>query len=178
MRRISVLLSVVVNVLLGFVAVVGGGGTRAQGSTPMPGPRSIVGSWWVTLAVTGLMDQEAGLATFAADGTLLSSVKPVSPAPPGAPFRHIVASLGHGSWTAVETGRGTFTFVRLQTDESGNYLGAVTVRGVFDVSSDGGRWSGPFTYEVADPAGNIVASGTGTADGAPIAVEPMGTPTP
>ena len=44
------------------------------------------------------------------------------------------------------------------------------------MSGDGRRLSGPFTYEVADPAGNVVASGTGTADGTRIEVEPMGTP--
>ena len=46
----------------------------------------IVGSWRVSLAVTGAMDQEGALNTFSADGTVLASVKPVSPAPPGASF--------------------------------------------------------------------------------------------
>ncbi len=137
----------------------------------------IVGSWWVSLAITGAMDQESVLDTFTADGTVLASVKPVSPAPPGAPFGQIFASLMHGTWTVVGPNQVALTLVRLQTDENGNYLGTVTVPAVLDVSSDGQRLSGPFTYAVADPAGNVVATGTGTAEGTRIAIEPMGTPT-
>jgi len=176
MRRISLGPALAVAVLLGLFAADQGGGTRAQDSTPMPGPHPVVGSWWVNLAVTGAMDQEAALDTFAADGTLLASVKSVSLAPPDAPFGQIFTSLMHGSWTATGPDQVALTLVRLQTDEGGNYLGTVTVRAVLDVSSDGQRLSGPFTYDVADPAGNVVASGTGTAEGTRITVEPMGTP--
>ncbi len=136
----------------------------------------IVGSWRVSLAVTGAMDQEGALNTFTADGTVLASVKPVSPAPPGAPFGQTFASLMHGNWTVVGPNQVAFTIVRLQTDENGNYLGTVTVPAVLDVSSDGQRLSGSFTYAVADPAGNVVATGTGTAEGTRIAIESMGTP--
>lgn len=177
MRRISVPLSVAVVLLLGLAAVVQGGSIRAQESTPVSNPHPVVGSWWVNLAVTGAMDQEAALDTFAADGTLIASVKPVSPAPPDAPFALIFTSLMHGSWTAVTPNQVAMTVIRLQTDEGGNYLGTVTVRAVLDVNSDGQRLSGPFTYEVADPAGNVAASGTGTAEGTRLEVEPMGTPT-
>jgi hypothetical protein len=136
----------------------------------------IVGSWRVSLTVDGAMDQESALDTFTADGTVLASVKPVSPAPPGAPFGQIFASLMHGSWTVVGPNQVALTLVRLQTDENGNYLGTVTVPAVLDMNSDGQRLSGPFTYAVADPAGKVVASGTGTAEGTRIAVEPLGTP--
>jgi len=153
------------------------GGAQTEDATPAAmAAHPIVGSWRVNLAVTGAMDQEGALATFAADGTVLSSVKPVSPAPPDAPFGQIFASLAHGTWTVVGPNQVAFTIVRLQTDENGNYLGTVTVPAVLDVSSDGQRLSGPFTYAVADPAGNVVASGTGTAEGTRIAVEPMATP--
>ncbi len=176
MRRISVLLSVAVIVLLGLVAGLRGGGVRAQDGTPESNLHPVVGSWRLNLTVTGAMDQEAALDTFTADGTLIASVKPVSPAPPGAPFDHIFTSLMHGSWTAVGPDQVALTIIRLQTDEGGNYLGTVTVRAVIDVSGEGQRLSGPFTYEVADPAGSIAASGTGTAEGTRIEVEPMGTP--
>jgi len=137
----------------------------------------IVGSWRVSLAVTGGMDQESALDTFTADGTVLASVKPVSPAPPGAPFGQTFASLMHGNWTVVGPNQVALTLVRLQTDESGNYLGTVTVPAVGEVSSDGQGLSGSFTYDVADPAGNVVASGTGTLEGTRLEVQPMGTPT-
>ena len=137
----------------------------------------IVGSWWLSLAITGVMDQESALDTFTADGTELASVKPVSPAPPGAPFGQTFASLMHGNWMVVGPNQVALTLVRLQTDESGNYLGTVTVPAVGEVSSDGQGLSGSFTYDVADPSGNVVASGTGTLEGTRLAVQPMGTPT-
>ena len=136
----------------------------------------IVGSWRVSLAVTGAMDQEGALNTFSADGTVLASVKPVSPAPPGASFGQVFASLMHGNWTVVGPNQVALTIVRLQTDESGNYLGTVSSTGVAEVSSDGQGLSGSFTYDVADPAGNVVASGTGTLEGTRLEVQPMGTP--
>jgi len=176
MRRITVPFVLATVVLLGLAAAVGDRGSRAQDAKPAPGPHPVVGSWFVTLAVTGAMDQEAALDTFAADGTLLISVKPVSPAPPGAPFRQIFTGPMHGSWTAVLADQVAFTVVRLQADENGTYLGTVTVRATLDVGDDGRRLSGAFDYEVADPAGHIVATGTGTAEGTRIAVEPMATP--
>jgi len=136
----------------------------------------IVGSWRLSLAVTGAMDQEGALDTFTSDGTVLASVKPVSPAPPGAPFGQAFASLMHGNWTVVGPSQVALTLVRLQTDESGNYLGTVTVPAVGEVSSDGQGLSGSFTYEVADPSGNVVASGDGTLEGTRLGVQPMGTP--
>ncbi len=160
----------------GLVLATGTGITLAQEATPGAGIHPVVGSWRVNLTITGTMDQVAVLDTFGADGTLIASVKPVSPAPPGAPFGQIFASLMHGSWTAAGPGQVAFTVVRLQTDEKGTYLGTVTVRAVLDESSDGQRLSGSFTYDVADPAGHVVASGTGTAEGTRIQVEPMGTP--
>ncbi len=136
----------------------------------------IVGSWRVNLAGTGAMDQEISLGTYTADGTVLASVKPVSPAPAGAPFGQTFASLMHGNWTVVGPNQVALTLVRLQTDESGNYLGTVTVPAVGEVSSDGQGLSGSFTYDVADPAGTVVASGTGTLEGTRLEVQPMGTP--
>ena len=177
MRRISVLLSVIAVALVGLVIPGHVGHTTAQDATPDPGRHPIVGSWQVTITlVTGPMVPVPDLVTFAADGTMLNSVQPVSPAPPGAPFSLIFAGLGHGNWTATGPGAAAWTFVRLQTDENGNYLGPVTARGAAEVSADGRRVSGPFTYDVADPAGNVVASGQGTFEGTLIAVEPMGTP--
>ena len=153
------------------------GSAAAQDPTSELAKHPIVGTWRANLAVTGAMDQEGALQTFAADGTMLASVKPVSPAPPDAPFGQIFASLMHGNWTVVGPNQVALTLVRLQTDESGTYLGTVTVPAVLDVSSDGQRLSGPFTYDVADPAGNVVASGTGTVEGTRLEVQPMGTPT-
>ncbi len=148
----------------------------AQDDAAAMAAHPVVGSWRVNLTGDGAMDQESVLDTFTADGTVLASVKPVSPAPPGAPFGQTFASLMHGNWTVVGPNQVALTLVRLQTDEDGNYLGTVTVPAVLDVSSDEQRLSGPFTYAVADPAGNVVASGTGTGEGTRIAIEPMGTP--
>jgi hypothetical protein len=180
---------------LGRVAAVGAalGFTTRLSSAAAQDARSemakhpIVGSWWVSLASTGAMDQESlastgamdqesVLDTFTADGTVLASVKPVSPAPPGAAFGQTFASLMHGTWTVAGPNQVALTLVRLQTDESGNYLGTVTVPAVGEVSSDGQGLSGSFTYDVADPAGNVVASGTGTFEGTRLEVQPMGTP--
>jgi hypothetical protein len=169
---------------LGRVAAVGAalGFTTRLSSAAAQDARSemakhpIVGSWRVNLAVTGAMDQAISLGTYTADGTVLVSVKPVSPAPPGAAFGQIFASLMHGNWTVVGPNQVALTLVRLQTDESGNYLGTVTVPAVGEVSGDGQGLSGSFTYDVADPAGNVVASGTGTLEGTRLEVQPMGMP--
>ena len=172
MRRFS--LALVAVALLGLVAVNAVGKTEAQDE---PTQHPIVGSWRIALIVTGAMDQEGALSSFTSDGSVVSSVKPVSPAPAGSPFGQIFASLAHGSWTSDGTTSAAFTIVRLQTDEQGNYLGTVSVSAVGDMGTDGESVSGPFTYDVADPTGAVIASGTGTFEGSRIAVEPMATPT-
>ncbi len=84
----------------------------AQDDAAAMAAHPIVGSWRVNLTVDGAMDQENVLSTFTADGTVLASVKPVSPAPPGAPFGQTFASLMHGNWTVVGPNQVALTLVR------------------------------------------------------------------
>ena len=107
---------------------------------------------------------------------MLVADPPVSPAGPGAPFKLGFTSGGHGAWTSTGDRTLAFTFVELQSDETGAFVGTVTVRGTSELDA-AGALTGHFTFDVTDPTGKVVFAGSGTFQGIRIVVEPMASPT-
>ena len=171
MRRKAVLLSVVAVVLLGVLAAGRTLPTTAQDAAG----EGFVGSWRLTVTIPGL-PPETFLATFGADGTFTGSPPPAAPAPPGAPVRVVLTSSAHGAWESTGDDGAAITFMVSQASEAGDFLGTVTVRSVSRLDAGGDRATGEFTFDVADPAGTVVQSGSGTLTATRIVVEPLGTP--
>jgi hypothetical protein len=177
MRRISVLHSVPAVALVGLLAAGRAPATTTQDATPPAGGAGVVGSWRVVVGGVSGRTYPA-LITFAADGTMTVSEPPVLPAPPGAPYAQLRFSGGHGAWASSGERAAAITFDLLAADETGNPLGAFTVRGTVEVDMDGRRWDGGWDAVVTDPAGNVGPAFAGTFSGTRITVEPPGTPPP
>ena len=149
---------------------------RAQSAPDLAGS-PFVGSWRATAVVDG-GPPFTTLSTYMADGTVVNSGSPVSAAPAGASHRLVFSSAAHGNWALLEDGSAATTFVRLHADESGAFLGEVTVRSTLRFSDDGQIASGPFTFEETDANGQLVGTAAGTVELVRIAVEPLADATP
>ena len=142
----------------------------AQDATQTAGDAGFVGAWQV--AVT--LDQgspEVSLGTFSADGTVVTGVSPVLPAPPDAPSAVVFTSGGHGVWEATESGTAIITFVLLLADEQGQPFGTATVRGHLALDADAQTFRGEVVRTLADPEGTTLATIPGEVQGTRIVAE-------
>ncbi|MGH2561188.1 MAG: hypothetical protein ACRDJH_19135 [Thermomicrobiales bacterium] len=155
MRRSSLFVSILAIVPLGLLAVSRTGPTTAQDTTPPAEGQGLVGSWRV-MAVSPDEPPELSLGTFGADGTVVTSPRPVFPPMPGGPGGVIFTSAGHGAWEATGPDTATVTFVVLTADGQGNQLFTVTVRATGTLGADGQTFSGEGTRTFTDPAGNTM----------------------
>lgn len=147
--------------------------SSAQTATPAAANQSFVGAWRLTF------DTPAGpshsLLTVMADGTLLFSGRPVSPATGSFPV--IFSSAAHGVWQqGAGIGEAAFTWVGLVTDGEGTLLAEVTDSVEATLSPAGGTWSGRYSATVVDPSGNVLYVGGATVEAARITVQPLATP--
>ena len=168
MPRITVLLAAVV--MLALLALGRLPGIGAQDGTPVATAGGFVGTWRVTPVIEG--QATAALTTFNADGTVLTSNPPVQAAPPDLGAGVLVQSVGHGEWAATGERTADVTFVFVQSDGNGNYLGTRTTRGSLELDDDGETWTGTFDATVADAAGSVLFTAAGTVEATRIAVEP------
>jgi len=166
-------------ILLAFLTIdpAAPGMTAAQVATPATGS-GFVGSWRVTPTIGG--EAAVALTSFSADGLILTSNRPVQPATPGLPAGTLVQSLGQGSWQATGERTADITFVILQSDLTGIFLGTRTILGSLELEPSGDAWTGTFEVTIADPSGTVVYETTGAVHAIRIAVEPprAGTPAP
>ena len=109
-----------------------------------------------------------------ADGTVLFSARPVLPGDAGFPVTFI--GTGHGAWEQTSPTTAAATFVVFITDGEGNFLVVVTDSVEMTLGPDGTSWSGPYSSTTADPSGNVLNVGTGTAEARRITVQPLATP--
>lgn len=176
MLRLAMLLSLIALLAGGAVAV---GGPRVAGAgiehgDPPPAAEGLVGSWVLTITLPGEAS-DPHLATFHADGTFVETARPVQAAPPGAPFRTIFPSPGHGRWRATGFGRAELTFTRLLADETGTFLGTVPARATLAIDASGRKIDGSVDFVSVDPTGTVVGAGSGTVRGTPVEAEPVST---
>jgi hypothetical protein len=111
------------------------------------GQARIVGTWSVQVTPDGEQPFQA-LITFTRDGSVIETEADA----PG---------TGQGAWTRIGPNRFRFAFQSFAFTETGAPGGHVVVRSVVTLSND--TLSGPFKFNVYDPAGNVTASGSGTA---------------
>ena len=171
MRRVpflAALLAVAAAVVLGSTQL----RTGAQTGTPAPTDQGYVGAWRLTFDTPTGPSQS--LLTVMADGTLLFSGRPVSPAAGGFPV--IFSSAGHGAWHHTGPTTAAATWVGLVTDGEGTLLAAVTDSVEATLDTDGNSWSGHYSATVADPEGAILYVGGATVQATRITVQPLATP--
>lgn len=173
MRRTMHVLSVLGVVLLGLLAAEGSPVTNAQDATPMAG-QEFVGSWRLTVTEAQVPPFIA-LGTFGADGTVVVSPPPVVPPSPHGPDTVVHTSAGHGAWEATASDTSIVTFMLLAADEEGNPFATRTVRASLMLGADGQSFSGEFVATVADPAGNVMATESGTIEATRLSAEAPGT---
>jgi hypothetical protein len=165
----SLVVAVVGLVVAGFAL-----GSRQPGTTAQDSSQpAIVGAWFVT-TLLGNQPPSPNLTSFYADGTVLTSNRPVFP-PATAGGTPEARSAGHGDWLANPDGTVDFTFVVLVSDTSGTYLGTRTLQGRLTFDPSGDSWSAPFTATVTDPKGTVLSKITGQATATHIKVMPMET---
>lgn len=158
MRRLAILVSVVLSVLIGMVAASPGLSTVAQEGTGHP----VIGAW---LADVDTNDPEnaPSLFIFHDDGTYLQTD------PDG--------SNGIGAWE--ETGPNTAALTALfhNQEETGDFAGTAKVRASVEVDESGDALTAEYTLDFMDPDGASSGEmGPGMASAQRITVEPMGAP--
>lgn len=122
---------------------------------PRHNGQDLVGSWRMTF-----FEDEGpptlALATFGADGTVVTAEHPVV-TPPMAPGV-IFTSSGHGAWQATGPDTAIFTFVGLGGDGQGNLFGTATARSSITLGADGQTFSGEVVWTIVDPGGSLLAT--------------------
>jgi hypothetical protein len=78
---------------------------------------------------------------------------------------------GQGAWQRIGPGRFAFAFQTYIFTPTGDPAGHVVVRSVVTLAN--GTLSGPFKFDVLDPAGNVVQSGSGTATATRFVIPPL-----
>jgi hypothetical protein len=160
----------------GLLAAGGRSAATAQAQQAGPG---WVGAWLNTVTLGTGGPPTTNLSINSADGTLIDVNAPAAPAPPGAPYQTAFASTGIGSWASLGGGSAGLSFVVLRTDEAGNSLGTVTVRGIGQLSADGQTASGSGQSTIAGPAGQVLATVPFTVQSTRVRAEaPAGTSQP
>jgi hypothetical protein len=163
-----VLVSFAVVSLLGLVPP----RTAAQTGTPAAGNQGFVGAWRLTSETPSGASQ--GLLTLMADGTTVFSGRPVAPTGGEPPVAFI--GTGHGAWEQTGPDTAAASFVVFIADGEGNFLWVVTDSVEMTLGVDGASWSGPYSSTTADPSGNVLFIGPGTAEATRITVQPLATP--
>lgn len=147
---------------------------NVQASTPVAADQDFVGAWRLTFDTPAGPSQS--LLTVMADGTLLFSGRPVSPAAGGFPV--IFSSTAHGVWQSANDGAVALTWVGLVTDGEGTLLAVVTDSVEASLSADRNAWSGSYSATVEDPEGSVLYVGGATVQATRITVQPLATPSP
>jgi hypothetical protein len=127
-----------------------------------------VGSWRITVFEPDGPPTLA-LATFGADGTLVTAEHPVvtPPIAPGVVF----TSSGHGAWEATGQDTIVLTYVGLGSLGQGSLFGTVTIRAGATLDAGGERFSGEFIATISDPDGPALATIPGTLQATRIVAE-------
>ncbi len=163
MRRIIVVLRVVI-ALVGLIGLSRESlGTTAQGTTPTNlVEHPIVGAW---LIMNANAPQNPSPTIFAADGTVtLADLPSIRDPDLGVVF----ASTGIGVWEPTGERSAHVSFVQVNSDAKGTYLGTLTLDAYPEVSEDGQTWTDPGTqvHVTVRDASNAIVMEAGGGNGA------------
>jgi hypothetical protein len=175
MRQVMVLPLIVCLVVVGLLD----DSSRLSGSAQSAAPagEEFVGTWLATVPLpSGSIVQ---VAAFDVDGTVVSVGPPVRAITPGDPSSLVFNSDAVGSWVSTGPKTSTITYVRLNADAQGNYLGTTTIRSNQLLSEDGESFTAQADIITRDPAGKVMATRTVEVEGVRLQPEPpeLGTPT-
>lgn len=131
----------------------------ARSALPVIVGQGFVGSWLLTFFEADGPPTLA-LATFGAEGTVVTAEHPVV-TPPIA-TEAIFTSSGHGAWEATGPDTAVFTVVGLGSYGQGILFGTATARATITLGADGQTFSGEVVWTVADREGNPLATFPGT----------------
>ena len=126
-------------------------------SNALAGPRTLVGSWTTTVTPEGGEPSFVDAVIFSSDGTVTAMESD--------------GRLGIGVWRKISGASYAFNFWEF-VNEGGAAM-QIKISSTIQLSKDGEHYSGPFTVEVRDTAGNLLGTGGGTASGDRQHVEPM-----
>jgi hypothetical protein len=127
---------------------------------------NIDGAWLVAISAgpgtPPLPSWYRALATFTRDGGLIQAITDPS------------IATGHGQWVETPGRRFAVTTLLFQFDATGVFLGTLKARATLKLDKTGDEFtSDEYLFEFFDRDGNLLASGTGTARGTRIVVEPL-----
>lgn len=120
-------------------------------------PARVVGTWSVSVTPDGAPTFSA-LVTFTKGGGLIETA---SDAP----------GTGQGAWRRIGPNRFALAFQTFIFTPTGDPGGHVVVRSVVTLTNN--TLSGPFKFDVFDPAGNTVQSGSGTTTATRFVIPPF-----
>jgi hypothetical protein len=156
MRRVSLVLSLLVVLLLGLITLAHG--ATAQDATETPelelasqDGHSLVGSWIVTEE-----GNTPSIATFSSDGTVVDIETETTMA---------------GSWEATGDDTADATFAGFFSGEGFSVY--VVIRASITVSDDGESFEAPYSFTVVGNDGTVLESGNGTVTAVRFPVEPV-----
>jgi hypothetical protein len=109
---------------------------------------------------------------FDADGTVVSVGPPARTIMPGDPGTMVFNSDAVGTWVSTGPQTSTVTYVRLNADAQGTYLGATTIRSLQKLSDDGQSFTAQADIVTRDPAGMKTSSRTVKVEAVRLEAEP------
>jgi len=139
----------------------------AQTATTIP---SLVGSWEFTLTPNASSTSKlpiSGLATFTNDGSVIetdtSEVIPVQISAGGPVLR---STPGHGIWQPSPVFGSLFIrFTSLVANPNATLHSKKIVTMTLTLNSTGDQFSGGYSFELVDPTGHAITTGSGTVAG-------------
>lgn len=123
-----------------------------------------IGSWRIMLYPDGGESENHALATFLADGCLISS-PPAVERFPLAEEGVIFVGTCHGAWTATGSDRIELGFVGQGTNSRGELEGFGSVHATGQADAEGDSMSGRYHFEIAGPDGSVFATEDGNVRG-------------
>ena len=128
--------------------------------------KTLAGAWKVTI----VFDQQ-GLPHCAPAGAVFTAVSPKR-GTVIAESCYASEAAGYGSWVRTEKNRFAATFIGNSFGAAGTVASTYKVRAWVSLGPTGDAFTGPFTTEFFDLAGNVLGTVTGTVSGVRILVEP------
>jgi hypothetical protein len=148
-------------------------GITLMGTQPVVGQTtnssSLAGSWQLTLIPNSLPVAEppvapiSGLATFTSGGSVVETDATEAVPTVGSTGMAIYGTPGHGIWQpGPAIGNLFIQFVSLLVNHNGSLHAKKTVTMTGRLDSTGNQFSGNYSFEVVDPTGRVIATGSGT----------------
>ena len=132
-------------------------GTSSTAAAQTPAMKALVGSWVETVTFPAGVGRPPieSLVTFNAEGTMTCSDQGAVTTEGEMPS---VFSACHGVWRRLHGRTFAYTSLELISDLSGNPVGHLKVRGVYDVSPSGSEYTGVSLAEIILTDGTVVFS--------------------